>query len=92
MSEMFFLFGEGLTTNPLNQTFHLHSHNSYEVFMFFEGDAEYIVDEKRYSLTPGDVIIIKKQKMHRIHHLSNKNYHRLAFTIHPDFFIYNHCE
>lgn len=92
MSEMFFLFGEGLTTNPLNKSFHLHSHNSYEVFMFFEGDAEYIVDEKRYSLIPGDVIIIKKQKMHRIHHLSNKNYRRLAFTIHPDFFIYNHCE
>lgn len=92
MSEMFFLFGEGITTKPSNKNFHLHSHAGYEIFLFFDGDAEYIIDDKRYPLAPGDIIIIKKQKMHRIHHLSNKAYNRLVFTIYPDFFIHNQCE
>ena len=92
MSEMFFLFSEGTTTNPSNKNFHLHSHNSYEVFLFLQGDAEYIVEEKRYPLAPGDIIIIKKQKMHRVHLLSNKKYQRIVFTLYPDFFIHNQCE
>ena len=92
MEEMAFLFGEGITEKPSNKNFHLHSHAGYEIFLFFTGDAEYIVDEKKYPLSPGDIIIIKKQKMHRIHHLSNKEYNRLVFTIFPDFFVQNNCE
>lgn len=92
MSGMFFIFAQGVTEKPSNANFHLHSHNNYEIFMFLQGDSEYIVEEKKYPLTPGDIIIIKKQKMHRVHHLSGKKYQRLSFNLYPDFFIDNQCK
>lgn len=87
-----FLFGEGVIPLPIGKDFYLHSHAGYEIFLFFQGDAEYIIEENKYPLMQDDIMIIKKQKMHRIHHLSNKDYDRIVFTIFPDFFVENGCE
>ena len=79
------------TSKASNKKFSLHTHNDYEIFFFLQGDAEYIIEEKKYLLSPGDMIIIKKQKMHKIHHLSDKKYQRLIINISPEFFVQNNC-
>ncbi len=87
MSETLYKFNEDITEKPSDSIFQLHSHNNYEIYMFLEGEAEYIVEEKVYALAPGDIIIIKKHEMHRVHLLDNKQYHRIVFMLYPDFFI-----
>lgn len=76
---------------PSNFNYHLHCHDEYELYMFFEGDSRYVVEEKNYTLNPYDIIIIRKHEMHRVWHNSNKKYCRLTITFSPDFFKENNC-
>lgn len=74
------------TINPSNEHFHLHSHNEYEIYMFLKGDSTYVVEEKNYSLSPDDMIIIRKHDMHRVFHNNPAEYRRIVLFIAPEFF------
>ncbi len=78
--------------NPSNKNFQLHVHDQYEIYMFLEGDTRYIVEADTYPLRHGDVIIIRKNQMHRAYQLSRKRYQSLVLWISPEFFIANDCE
>ena len=71
------------TTN--NDSFHLHDHKLYEIMFFLEGDSKYIVEGKEYFLESGDIIIVRKQEMHRIFHNSNAKYRRMVLFVEPEF-------
>ena len=73
------------------EQFYLHSHNDYEIFMFLDGDSKDVVEEKNYSLSKGDIIIIRKHEMHRIFHNSPANYNRIIIMISPEFFSKFNC-
>ena len=77
--------------NTSNLNFSLHSHDEYEIFMFLEGDSKYVVEGKMYSLTPGDIIIIRKHEMHRVFHNTTAKYHRFVLMVYPEFFEENNC-
>ncbi len=77
---------------PMSADFHLHVHEEYEIYMFLAGDTQYIVEANTYPLRPGDVIIIRKNQMHRAFHLSQKLYQSLVLWVSPEFFIANRCE
>lgn len=82
---------ELIMENPSNVNFQLHNHDSYEIYMFLEGDAKYIVEGNTYSLEPCDMIIIRKHEMHRVFHNSSTKYRRIVLTVHPEFFSQNDC-
>ena len=42
----------------------LHIHQNYELYFFVEGEADYIVKDGYYTLTPGDLMLIKPGEMH----------------------------
>lgn len=88
-----FLYSANDTTNlnPLKTQFHLHSHSDYEIYLFLEGNSKYVVEEKIYDLSPGDIIIIRKHDMHRVFHMGNQKYHRIVLMVSPDFFKRNNC-
>ncbi len=75
-----------------NKNFHLHSHDSYEILLFIQGDSNYVVEGNTYSLEPGDVMIIRKNEMHRIYHNSETIYERFIIMIEPDFFKIHNCK
>jgi len=77
--------------NSINSNYHLHCHDNYEIYMFIEGDSNYVVEEKIYHLNPDDIIIIRKNDMHRVWHNSNAKYSRLTITVSPNFFTENNC-
>lgn len=79
------------TSSPSNQNFRLHMHDDYEILLFLEGDTKYIVEENVYFLNPGDVIVIRKNQMHRAYHNSNAKYTRFVLNISPDFFKECNC-
>lgn len=77
--------------NASNKYYQLHSHDDYEIYMFFEGDSKYVVEENTYSLKQGDIIIIRKHELHRVYHNSQKHYRRIVLMVSPEFFRENNC-
>ena len=90
MQTTYFL-GRSSSDKPSNDNFRLHVHGDYEIFLFLEGDAKYIVEENVYPLSPGDVIIIRKNMLHRVYHNSSTKYSRIVFNIDPRFFEESDC-
>ena len=88
----FYSLREAITENPSSQNFQLHFHENYEIFMFLEGDAKYVVEENTHALKPDDIIVIRKHQMHRIYHNSPARYRRIIINIQPDFFKSEGCE
>ena len=86
-----YAISESFTAAPTNTHFQLHNHNDYEILLFLEGDAKYVVEDKTYTLAPGDLIIIRKHELHRIYHNSPTPYRRVVLMVSPDFFRKNAC-
>ncbi len=79
------------THNASNVNFQLHCHDAYEILLFRRGDSRYIVEGRIYSLEPGDMMIMRKNEMHRIYHNSETTYERYLMVVEPDFFRAYHC-
>ena len=75
-----------------NAKFFLHSHDSYEILLFIQGDSRYVVEGNTYSLEPYDVMILRKNEMHRIYHNSESAYERYILMVEPDFFTEHNCK
>ena len=69
----------------------LHAHELYEIYLFLEGEAQYIVEEKPYPLRPGDMMIVRKNQMHRECRMGEKKHRALALLVAPSFFAENDC-
>lgn len=91
MNGLYYSMGDWNTSIPTNYQFPLHFHDQYEIFLFLEGDAKYIVEEKTYTLVPGDIIIIRKHEMHRVFHNSQARYQRCVLMVDPEFFRQHNC-
>ena len=89
--DMNYVLTEYETDTPSNEYFKLHVHDDYEIFLFLEGDSKYVIEENTYPLAPGDVIIIRKNQLHRIYHNNCVKYSRIVLNVAPEFFVENNC-
>lgn len=80
------------TDDVMSAPFRLHFHEDYEILLFLEGDAEFAIEENVYELAPRDLIVIRKQQLHRVHHRTNSRYRRMVLNVAPEFFEENGCE
>ena len=62
-----------------------HYHEFYKLLFFVSGKGGYFVEGKRYSLTPGDIILIGKQCVHRPEFESGIACERIILYISPEF-------
>lgn len=85
-------FSENVDECPSNENFRLHSHENYEIYLFLEGDTKYIVEEKTYTLKPYDIIVIRKNEMHRVFHNGISRYKRFVINVSPEFFEIHNCK
>lgn len=53
-----------------------HFHTIYEMSYFISGNAEYFIEDKRYPLKPGSLVIVKPGQHHNIHILGPEKYER----------------
>lgn len=87
-----FLFGNmAIIEKPIRDNFRLHTHENYEVYLFLEGDVDYIVEGTTYPLEKYDMIILCPGEMHRAFHKSQCTYKRIVFEICEEFFEANNC-
>ncbi len=77
--------------SPSNDKYVLHIHENYEVLLFLDGDTNYVVDGRSYSLEPGDVMVVRKHQLHRAYHNSPKEYKRIVLYLYPEFFQKYEC-
>ena len=76
-----------------NKNFVLHDHRkSHEIYLFLDGDAEFLVEGTRYPLFPNDIIIAQSEEMHCVKHNSFGRYERIVISLDHSFFIKNNCE
>ena len=64
--------------------YYKHFHSNYELYVFLEGDVEFIVENISYKMQPRTILLIPPYKYHyaKITHL-NTNYKRFTFLFNP---------
>lgn len=91
MNENLYLLSKTKTPNNTNERFFLHSHDFYEILLFIQGDSSYIIEGNTYKLNPYDLIVQRKNEMHRIYHHSVSTYERAIISVQPNFFKELNC-
>ena len=71
-----FFYKHQLTLAPPCDAFSAHTHNSYELLYFVNGDATHIIEDRKYKLKRGDLILIPPMKHHFIRIDSQADYER----------------
>ena len=71
-----FKYNYTLRESPSPMSFSGHSHNLYEILYFIKGDATYVVEDKKYKLKSGDLIITRPQTYHFVQLDSSADYQR----------------
>ena len=69
-------YNHHVVKNPSGKSFTGHSHNQYEILYFLSGDATHVIEDKRYKLKHGDLIIARPSKYHFIKIDSSVDYER----------------
>lgn len=67
-----------------SKEYYLHCHNYYEVYYFIDGDADYMVEDRGYHLTPHSLLLLSPNVFHGIKINSNKPYKRFALHFYPE--------
>lgn len=71
-----------LTSKQMNDAYHMH--DSYELLLFLNGDADYYIEQHRYRLKRGDLLVINGQEIHRVVSGEGTPYERIATHFYPD--------
>lgn len=61
--------------------FATHCHNSYEIIFFIKGNANYLIEDRKYILKKYDLIITKPTQYHNVEIVSNDDYERYDILI-----------
>ncbi len=71
------------TPNAQSAHFNKHFHEDYEIIFFIDVHGEYIIENHKYNISPGDMLLIKPSKYHYLQ-VFDCNYERIVFNIEPE--------
>jgi len=72
--------------DPFAKNVGLHSHDFYELYFFIEGEVGYFVEDRRYKLKKGDILLISSDCLHRMEgYSSSKQYNRMVLWLSEKF-------
>ncbi len=63
---------------PLPEKFKMHAHEMMEIFCFISGNAQFLVEGNAYSLSAGDIMIMRPAETHMMQIQSDVPYERVA--------------
>jgi len=81
----------------LNQTFavahlykeekamNMHIHDCCEIYYSISGGKQFLIDNKLYNISPGDLFIINQYESHCLTQIDKMVHERIVLSIHPDF-------
>lgn len=53
-----------------------HTHSTYEVYFLVSGKRRYLMNDKIYDVSPGDVVFVPMEQLHRTTSVTKAGYHR----------------
>jgi cupin superfamily acireductone dioxygenase involved in methionine salvage len=59
-------FKHEISENLPCNTYSMHTHNAYELIYFLDGDATHVIEDRKYKLKKGDLILIRPFLYHFI--------------------------
>ena len=77
-------FKHELTVSPPCDAFSMHTHNYCELLYFLSGDATHVIEDRKFKLRPGDLILIRPYHYHFIQVDSPKTYNRFNILFDED--------
>lgn len=77
--------GEGLSYRHLTTNYSMygsfHRHESYEFYLFLQGNANCYVEQQCFHMERGDLVVIRPGQYHRPAMLDDSNYERITINI-----------
>ena len=61
----------------------MHTHNAYELIYFLDGDASHVIEDRKYKLKKGDLILIRPMSNHFIQIEGQTRYERYDILFDP---------
>lgn len=77
-------FKHEVSRDPPSNSYSLHTHNAYELIYFVEGDATHVVEDRKYKLKRGDLILIRPLQYHFIQIDAPSKYERYDILFDPE--------
>ncbi|MHA6485370.1 helix-turn-helix transcriptional regulator [Paenibacillus sp. strain BS8-2] len=74
------------TTISYNFAHQYHTHPHYEIYYFYGGKANYLINDKIYTLEPGDMFLMHGMTLHKAHVDPQIAYHRTTIHLDPIYF------
>lgn len=66
-------------------TLDMHIHGCYEVYFSISGGHQFLIDNKRYAIAPGDLFIINQYESHKLTHIDVDAHERIILYVHPNY-------
>ncbi|MCR4902629.1 MAG: AraC family transcriptional regulator [Butyrivibrio sp.] len=63
----------------------MHIHDCYEVYFSISGGKQFLIDNKAYSIEPGDLFLINQYDSHYLSQIDKELHERIVIMIHPEF-------
>lgn len=63
----------------------MHIHDCYEIYYSISGGKQFLIDNRFYSIEPGDIFIINQYESHKITQVDKMVHERIVLSIHPDY-------
>lgn len=64
-----------------NPTYYYHRHNTYEIYLFLQGNIHFYQNHHCYELSAGDLVLLSPFHMHRVVSEENTIYERITINI-----------
>lgn len=77
------IFKHKVSENLECNAYSMHVHAAYEIIYFVEGDATHVIEDRKYKLKAGDLIIIRPLRYHFIQIDSPARYERYDILFDP---------
>lgn len=63
----------------------MHIHDCCEIYYSISGGRQFLIDNRFYDISPGDLFIINQFESHYLTQINNMVHERIIISIHPDF-------
>lgn len=63
----------------------MHIHDCYELYYSISGGKQFLIDNRFYSIAPGDLFLINQYESHKLTQIDNSVHERIVLSIYPDY-------
>ncbi|MFR3729649.1 helix-turn-helix domain-containing protein [Lacrimispora sp.] len=78
-------FSCDFTTSRAAGNVDFHMHNSHEIYLLLDGHIQYFVENVRYEMNAGNLILFSNHEIHKAINVKNEPFTRLVIHVNPAF-------